>query len=243
MPTSRTHLEANVVDDKIYLIGGTTDNYRSLVTSVNEVYDPANDSWTTKKPAPIGVVNYAAAVIGNKIYIMGGGASSSRPLIGISNQIYNAETDTWSFGASLPTFTLYAAAGATTGVMAPKRIYVIGGGFTETSNSVYAYHPTLDNWSAGTPMPTNRICLAVAVVDDVIYAMGGALGWEGGEWPWEGYSLGTTSVVEQYTPFGYGTIPQPEPEPFPTALVIAASGASIAIIGVGLLVYFKKRKH
>jgi parallel beta-helix repeat protein len=34
-----------------------------------------------------------------------------------------------------------------------------------------------------------------------------------------------------------------EPEPFPTALVIAASGASIAIIGVGLLVYFKKRKR
>jgi parallel beta-helix repeat protein len=33
------------------------------------------------------------------------------------------------------------------------------------------------------------------------------------------------------------------PEPFPTALVAAASGASIAIIVVGLLVYFKKRKH
>jgi nitrous oxidase accessory protein NosD len=32
------------------------------------------------------------------------------------------------------------------------------------------------------------------------------------------------------------------PEPFPVALVIAASGASIAIIGVSLLVYFKKRK-
>jgi N-acetylneuraminic acid mutarotase len=33
------------------------------------------------------------------------------------------------------------------------------------------------------------------------------------------------------------------PEPFPTALVAAASGASVAIIGIGLLVYFKKRKH
>jgi nitrous oxidase accessory protein len=36
---------------------------------------------------------------------------------------------------------------------------------------------------------------------------------------------------------------EPQPEPFPTALVIAASGASIAIIGVGLLVYFKKRNN
>lgn len=31
--------------------------------------------------------------------------------------------------------------------------------------------------------------------------------------------------------------------PFPTALVVAASAASVAIISVGLLVYFKKRRH
>jgi hypothetical protein len=35
-----------------------------------------------------------------------------------------------------------------------------------------------------------------------------------------------------------------KPEPFPTIpFVVAASGASVAIVGVGLLVYFKKRKH
>jgi hypothetical protein len=33
------------------------------------------------------------------------------------------------------------------------------------------------------------------------------------------------------------------PEPFPTILVATASGASVAIIGIGLLVYFKKRKR
>ena len=33
------------------------------------------------------------------------------------------------------------------------------------------------------------------------------------------------------------------PEPFPTALAVGASGASMAIAGVGLLVYFKKLKH
>lgn len=31
--------------------------------------------------------------------------------------------------------------------------------------------------------------------------------------------------------------------PFPTALVATASGASVAVIGVGLFVYFKKRNH
>jgi hypothetical protein len=34
-----------------------------------------------------------------------------------------------------------------------------------------------------------------------------------------------------------------KPEPFPTALVATASGASATIIGIGLLVYFKKRKR
>jgi len=44
------------------------------------------------------------------------------------------------------------------------------------------------------------------------------------------------------------TTPSPEPtnapeqtEPFPTVLVVAASGASVAIIGIALLIYFKKR--
>jgi len=32
-------------------------------------------------------------------------------------------------------------------------------------------------------------------------------------------------------------------EPFPTMFVAAASAASVAVIGVGLVVYFKKRKH
>ena len=34
-----------------------------------------------------------------------------------------------------------------------------------------------------------------------------------------------------------------KPEPFPTATVATASGLSIATVGIGLLVYFKKRKH
>ena len=33
------------------------------------------------------------------------------------------------------------------------------------------------------------------------------------------------------------------PEPFPTILVATSSGISVAVVGLGLLVYFKKRKH
>ena len=39
------------------------------------------------------------------------------------------------------------------------------------------------------------------------------------------------------------SIAEPEKETFPTVSVAVVSGASLAIAGVGLLVYFKKRKH
>jgi len=40
------------------------------------------------------------------------------------------------------------------------------------------------------------------------------------------------------------TIIQETPsEPFPTTIIATASGASVAVVGVGLLVYFKKRKR
>jgi len=32
-------------------------------------------------------------------------------------------------------------------------------------------------------------------------------------------------------------------EPFPTTLAAAASGVAVAVVGAGLLVYFKKRNH
>jgi N-acetylneuraminic acid mutarotase len=227
MPTSRKRVDANVVDDKIYVIGGVTDNFRSIEISVNEVYDPATDSWTTKQPAPITVQDYASAVVDKKIYIM----------FGYTLQVYDAENDTWTVDASIPISIEGGTAAATAGVLAPKKIYVIGGGHTITLNAVRVYDPASGNWTLGSPMPTNRTGLEVAVVDDVLYAMGGATDYEGF------FPVGTynyTSIVEQYIPFGYGTI---SPESFPAPLVIMASGVSAAVACVGLLVYFKKRKR
>jgi hypothetical protein len=71
-------------------------------------------------------------------------------------------------------------------------------------------------------------------VDDKLYAIGGST--------YEDSGLHVphvpSAVNEQYPPIGYGTLP--EQEPFPTTLV-AAFIASVAIIGAGLLIYFKKR--
>lgn len=204
MPTSREWVEANVVDGKIYVVGGVTDNFRSITTSANEVYDPVTDSWTIKKSAPIAVIKGSSAVVGQKIYIIGGiGNNDSLNLI--SNQIYDTQTDTWSFGASLPTPMWYTAACATTGVMAPPRIYVMGGGFTEVTNMVNVYNPALNNWTTIT-MPTPRAGHAIVAVNDALYVIGGGIAWHGEEPPTPGSRWTLTSKVDQYIPLGYGSV-------------------------------------
>ena len=161
----------------------------------------------------------------------------------------------WSSGAPIPAIVGSASAGATTGVSAPKRIYVIGGvhfyyfDFFETADFTQVYDPESDVWSTGSPMPTARAGLRVAVVDDVLYAIGGSsvLGSGTVKYPISGEPYRTN---EQYTPEGYTPTPSPEltptPEPqqteqFPTTWV-ASSVIIAAVASAGFLVYFKKRQ-
>ena len=313
IPTPRRGLGAKVVNGKIYLIGGyVPDSSISTgfsILSLNEVYDPETDSWTTKAEVPTAVSSVVSAVVDSKIYI----------IMSDLNQIYDADTDTWSLGTSLPHSSVMSArAEAATGVNAPKRIYVFGGGETQV------YDPDSDSWTFGADMPADRDNFGVAVVNDILYTIGGYTATYQNypdDWMY-GPSITLYATNERYTPFGYGTVPpavsvaSPEngnhtsgdvslaftvnkpavwmgysldnqdnvtvtgnvtisglanglhnitvyarddfdnvgaseiiifsvaEEPFPVAPVTAASVAAVAVVGVGLLVYyFKKGRH
>jgi N-acetylneuraminic acid mutarotase len=204
MPTARSSLQANVVKGKIYLIGGyVPDNsdFGFAISALNEVYDPATDSWTTKKPLPVATSDYPSVVVDDKIYITGGLSSAHESNL---NQVYDPATDTWSQGALMPLGVRYGAAGATAGVNAPKRIYSISE-FAEWSGT-QVYDPLNGSWTFGARMPTSRLSFAVAVVNDRLYAIGGYIR----TYP-ELYSFGDIitryTTNEQYTPFRYGTVP------------------------------------
>ena len=202
MPTPRADLCASVVDGKIYCVGGKKywgfdPFYQEL--NVTEVYDPAENSWTAKSAIPVPVLGAASAVVDGKIYVIGGSRHFQLgwdlDTVG-SNQVYDLENDTWSTRDSLPTGVSYGAAVVTSGVTAPKRIYLIGGTNETDCNTVtYAYDSGGDVWSTGASMLTPRVYLGLAVVDDVLYAIGGV---NGDNW---------LSVNEQYMPLGYGTVP------------------------------------
>jgi len=223
IPTPRTQLEANVVNGKIYLIGGRTGGQYSTV-GLNEVYDLETDSWTTKAPIPYPVVQYASAVVDNKIYIIGGQDEFTYPMNLAVVQIYDPATDTWSFGTPMPKIVWRAAAGATSGIWAPKRIYVIGGLpekslFGTDLNQVY--DPANDSWTFGTPMPIARFNLKVAVINDTLYIMGGA--------PYFNLSGIWCPENEQYTPIGYGTVPPAVAVVSPESKTYDASSVSLVL--------------
>jgi F0F1-type ATP synthase membrane subunit c/vacuolar-type H+-ATPase subunit K len=231
MPTARGQMTASAVDGKIYVIGGIEDPLNGRISNLNEVYDPATNTWTTKLPIPYGVYSHCSAAMDNKIYVISGQSDDrgqSGSLGGPLNQIYNTETNTWTLGAAPPQPAHRSGAAATSGVSAPKRIYVLGGevDLMEATNINQVYNPQTDAWNIGAPMPTARQGLCVAVVNDIIYAFGGS-------YPAESFSTAAlnkpqrqytmlvnakaspvnfipqtqSAVNEQYTPLGYGNTP------------------------------------
>jgi N-acetylneuraminic acid mutarotase len=180
--TEREHLSANVVNGKIYLISGYASPAPFApypVSSENNVYDPSTDSWDTRAPIPKPVLQYASAVVGNKIYIIGGRESAINRLNTVNyTQIYDTVTDTWSFGPAMPTGVGWCLGGATTGLLAPKRIYILGG-YTSFGQGApwlhltQVYNPETNAWlTIGTPATASFAKGGVAVVNDTLYAIG-----------------------------------------------------------------------
>jgi N-acetylneuraminic acid mutarotase len=208
MPTQRYLIEANVVNGKIYVMGGVQGLKPHVIPDVsnkNEVYDPATNSWSTAEPMPIPVFSYTSAVVDNKIYIIGGSGawqSSGEPPPPVINQtqIYDTQTNSWSSGKLIPELVINAAAVATTGDKAPKRIYVFGGRTgVDGTTLCQVYDPKTNLWATGTGMPTARFGLAATVVNDLIYVIGG--------FPNFSFISNPFTVNEMYVPYGYsGTV-------------------------------------
>jgi N-acetylneuraminic acid mutarotase len=329
MPMGTSSMQANTVNGKIYVIGGLTgDTSADLAVNTTQIYDPISDSWTTGASMPYSVQHYASAAVDDNIYVIGGVDDSLSTKQDPDaryvqfNQIYDSVANTWSLGSPIPAITLLAGAGATTGMAAPKRIYVMGGmvpgvfpGFGLDQN--YVYDPITNSWGSAAPLPVASVEPVVAVVNDRLYVMGGGsdktafvnnwlytpIGYGTADpsyvyehWPpeisllspvnqtynesivplvftvnkpltWASYSLDgqqnvtitgnctianvtngfhsvTVYAKDEFENTGASeTITFSVEMPFPITSVAVASGVAVAIIGVGLLVYFKKRKR
>ncbi|MCL2133945.1 MAG: hypothetical protein FWH37_00070 [Candidatus Bathyarchaeota archaeon] len=184
MPSARGEFSVNVFNGKIYVIGGSKNRFGiediGFESNVNLVYDTATDTWSSKTPIPrqfVGVAPYiregVSGVIDGKIYLASWGTTdiASWGAIEALTLIYNPVTDTWSYCMPISTFALNAVGGVTTGEMAPKRLYVVGGNSDGTL--VQIYDPASDTWVMGSSMPTGRSGCGAVMVNDCLYVIGG----------------------------------------------------------------------
>ena len=186
MPTARYVFSTEVVDGKLYAIGGDPGSGTAL--SRVDAYDLLTDTWTRRADIPLVRAATGSSVVNGRIYLMGGGASrwvSFAPTV----QTYDPATDTWSMKADMPTARGWLSASTVNG-----KIYAIGGALAfegTVLSTVEEYNPATDTWTRKADMPTARACLSTSVVDGKIYAIGGTV-----SKPWSQ----ATSIVEEYDP-------------------------------------------
>jgi len=191
-------LAAGVINGILYAVGG----YKSNDLNTVEAYDIAADRWSVKAPMPTAREGLGVGVVNGILYAIGGntrGASSSRssssPAFlssgspGLSYNLQSADhalgtveaydpvTDKWTAKASMPTPRSMLGVGVVDGI-----IYAVGGASGQKQYpTVEAYDPATNRWTEQSDMPTitpsgfshGRAALAVGVVDNKLYAVGG----------------------------------------------------------------------
>jgi len=225
IPTPRYRFAVAVYQNKIYCIGGKTNDG---VTGVNEVYDPATDTWETKTAMPTPRMGLQANIVDKKIYLISSNV----------NEVYDPTTDTWTTKTSPPNHITSGASavadnkiyflatldcsldlGAFIQIYDPKSDgWSVGGtaptygesavtaagtsGVDESKKIIFfqysstlIYYPANDSWALGTTIPNSRGYAGVALLNGVYSVVGGI------KLPFE-FVAATSSVVtnEQYTP-------------------------------------------
>ena len=234
----REGITANTLNDNIYILGGNI--------PIMNVYNPSNDSWTTKSSLIASFSSYseacASVVFEGKIHAFGAVPFEN------SHQIYDPENDTWSLGE--PLFGDYfSVACATTGMNAPKQIFVFGAdahlwGLVTPNLTSQSYNPKTGNWTNISTIPSGHLIGGAAVLNDQVYVIGGAGAGYGG--------IHANLLSRLYTPSGYGTpdptYVSPDPTPTPTGLppirfynpYLILFASTLLLIALGILTYYKK---
>jgi N-acetylneuraminic acid mutarotase len=163
MPTARIQFALAVYQGKIYCFGGTLQNSTnprdSQHCAVNEVYDPATDTWTTKAAMPSARWLLGANTVGDKIYLIGGLPDHTL------NEAYDPATDTYTTKASLQyseynkvyhyTHTYNISFGIS--VSMDNQIVWFGSVLPTIEygykKATLLYNPENDSWTAKTPLP------------------------------------------------------------------------------------------
>ncbi len=183
-PTPRAGAGADVINNKLYVVGGCINTDCASTTNILEVYDPATDTWASLAPMPTPRSEMFVGAINGKLYVAGGTQRFTNALTTL--EVYDPATNTWD--TTKRPMPIGQAQG--TGAVVNGNLYVIGGFDTRATGpnppgpfqvgTVQAYDPVTDSWSTKAAMPTARRSPASGVVNNLLftklYVVGGAAG-------------------------------------------------------------------
>lgn len=169
MPTNRTEITSEIIDNKIYVLGGA--NYlKDGIMNVVEIYDPSNNTWTQATPLPIAIDHTATVSYKDKLFPVGGYLEDKNPTDKL--WIYYPSNNTWTEGAPLS-----SPRGALAAEVVNGTIYAIGGTNSthDPVTTTEAYDIETNTWSFREPLTKPKHHIASAVVDGKIYILGGRI--------------------------------------------------------------------
>ena len=164
----RLGMRAGVVNGIIYVIGGNY-NQRDCYA-----YDPSTDTWDTKASMPAGGGALSVTVYNGLIYTFGGSTYSPWAALDLV-YAYNPQTNQWNTNlTAMPTPRF-----AHQTYLVDGKIYAIGGSQGQNTSlaTVERYDPVTDTWDTLSNMPFSISWFAGAVVDTLIYVIGGTTNW------------------------------------------------------------------
>ena len=174
LPQALAATSAEVVGDKIYVIGGWDRGAQKEVFGTVFEYDPKENTFDQKRDMPTPRGGLGTAVLQGKIYAIGGW--NIEEVLDVV-EAYDPVTDTWETKKPMP--VKKALFGITT---LSGRIFTIGGLSTfndgvddEVLKRVDVYNPLLDAWvvDEAAPLPRARAGIPATVASNKIYVPGG----------------------------------------------------------------------
>ena len=215
-PYGLANIQASVVNGQIFVQMGFNELF---------MFDPLTGVWTKKTPMPViphstssGHRPYPVAFVMDDKLVFTGEFGPKNALSFDENNVmtyippeamvlvYDPVFDAWSYAPSGPLVLCDGVDLVSSGVYAPQRVYFLGrapgGTFGEVlSNQAYDFAD--NSWLLGEAMPNLRFDFGAAIVDDVLYVIGGYVPSDVGGRP----SSVPVAFNEVYVPFGFRSIP------------------------------------
>lgn len=139
----RYAFSTEVVNDKLYVIGGYNDAETAF--KLLEEYDPETDTWSTKASSNFGHAGHTSCVINDKIYVFGGDKGQNWHA---GAEVYDPATDIWSPIDSIPLDT-NVGRGLQASAVLNGQAYIFGGEASPLPTVTGVYNATTDDWTLG----------------------------------------------------------------------------------------------